>query len=175
MKSQFEELNSDQMALAQWIYAGLKIPEIHNGFGDAGYLLSNMIAKYSLASSVYLLSEGAVNTLSADHVDLSNVYKRSKFHGKKSPFIYEHAIPVSIVRDKLFSSDLSKEDVFSVLKACGPVAMILRDEDQILNQYGLQRKMPDGWVWGDSPLARYQVAGIEIAIEFIRVEGRLMR
>ncbi len=76
---------------------------------------------------------------------------------------------------KLLSSDLSKEEVFSDLKASGPVAMILREEDQILNQYGLQRKMPDGWVWGDAPLARYQVAGIDIAKEFIRVEGRLMR
>ena len=89
--------------------------------------------------------------------------------------MYEHAVPVSLVRDKLLFAHLPKEEVFSVLKASGPVAMILREEDQALNQYGLQRKMPDGWVWGDSPLARYQVAGIDIAKEFIKVEGRLMR
>jgi hypothetical protein len=46
-ESPFE--NPDQVALLKWISAGLQIDEVRNLRGDAGYLLNNMIAKYTLA------------------------------------------------------------------------------------------------------------------------------
>ena len=45
--------NYDQKALIQWITSGLKIKEVRDLKGDSGYLLSNMIAKVTLACSEY--------------------------------------------------------------------------------------------------------------------------
>ena len=45
--------NIDQIALRCWITSGLQIPEVRSLNGDAGYLFSNMIAKYTLAASEY--------------------------------------------------------------------------------------------------------------------------
>ena len=92
--------NTDQQALIQWITAGLKIKEIRNLRGDSGYLLSNMIAKITLADSKYFISDAALKILKQLKIDLDKTYKRSKFYGKKQPFVYEHSIPVSIVRAK---------------------------------------------------------------------------
>ena len=49
--------NEDQIALRRWLTAGLRIPEVADLHGDAGYLLNNMIAKYTLAASAYAVSE----------------------------------------------------------------------------------------------------------------------
>lgn len=169
------ELNLDQLTLAKWIHSGICIEEIRGLHGDGGYLLSNMVAKYSLASGSYLLSTGSHELLASMDVDLNTVHKRSRFHGKKSPFIYEHAIPVSIVRDKLLASAGSLESVIELLNLAGPVAMILRDEDNYLNELGLQRRMPTGWEWDNHHLARYCSASIKISAKTIIVSGRLMR
>ena len=48
-------MNKDQTALLEWITAGLQISEVRSLHGDAAYLLNNMIAKYNLAASEYLL------------------------------------------------------------------------------------------------------------------------
>lgn len=70
-------MNKDQTALLEWITAGLQISEVRSLRGDAAYLLNNMIAKYSLAASEYLLSEQALARLQSDGFDLSRTYKRS--------------------------------------------------------------------------------------------------
>ena len=53
--------NLDQLALRSWLTAGLQIPEVVALHGDAGYLLNNMIAKYSLASDSYFISTLALD------------------------------------------------------------------------------------------------------------------
>ena len=169
------DLNLDQIALQKWITAGLAIKEVRDMHGDARYLLSNMIAKVTLASSKYYLSESAFKRLNHDGFDLNNVYKRSKFHGKKSPFIYEHSIPASIVRTKLLSIPPIESEVKKVLSLAGHVAMILREEDALLRTHGLTKKMPDGWEWSDDPFARYHIAGIKLAEQKILMEGAIMR
>ncbi|MEE3043194.1 MAG: hypothetical protein VX948_20195 [Candidatus Latescibacterota bacterium] len=40
------EENQDRATLRKWLAAGLAIPGVRDGCGDAGYLLNNMIAKY---------------------------------------------------------------------------------------------------------------------------------
>ena len=45
--------NANQRALRLWVTAGLAIPEVTQLHGDAGYLLNNMIAKYTLAADTY--------------------------------------------------------------------------------------------------------------------------
>ena len=47
--------NTDQRALRLWFTAGLRIPEVAALYGDGGYLLNNMIAKYTLAADTYAI------------------------------------------------------------------------------------------------------------------------
>jgi hypothetical protein len=62
------KLNADQLALLKWITAGLLITGVRKLDGDAGYLLNNMIAKYTLAASEYRISERALAKIGRAHV-----------------------------------------------------------------------------------------------------------
>ena len=169
------EFNIDQKALINWITAGLAIKEVRELHGGASYLFSNMIAKVTLASDQYFLSNNAFEQLNKDNVDLSKVFKRSTFYGKESLYMYEHTIPASIVRRQLLNVPPVKEEVVNVLRAAGHVVMILRDEDKLLRANGFTRKMPNGWEWGDDPFARYHASGIELSEEKIMVKGVICR
>ena len=35
--------------------------------------------------------------------------------------------------------------------------------------------MPEGWVWGDDPLARYEAAGIKVSREKLLLDGSICR
>ncbi len=168
-------LNKDQNALLHWITAGLNIPDVREFHGDANYLLRNMIAKYSLGADEYLISEAAYFQLKEMRVNLEVVHSRSKFYGKKSPFIYEHAIPVSLVRDKLLTVEPTLENIAMVLAASSVVAMLLREEDAKLQTLGLQSAMPSGWEWGNDPLLRYKEAAINLTNVTLKVKGNLKR
>ncbi len=168
--------NPDQRALIQWITSGLRIDEVRDLKGDSGYLLSNMIAKVTLASSFYHISNEALKVIKERNIDLNNRYKRAKFYGTKQPFVYEHSIPASIVRSKLLEqAPLEQTEVEDILSKAGYVAMILREEDKKLSSMKLARKMPQGWVWGDDALARYKVAEIKLSKEKLLVEGPICR
>ena len=168
--------NSDQRALIQWLIAGLKIKEVRELKGDSGYLLSNMIAKVTLAASAYSISEEALKKFNLMNVDLNERYSRSKFYGKKQPFVYEHSIPASIVRSRLLElAPLKDSEVEHILLSAGSVAIILREEDKKLSSIKLARKMPDGWFWGADSFARYKTAGIKISKERLLVEGPICR
>ena len=168
-------MNKDQTALLEWITAGLQISEVRSLHGDAAYLLNNMIAKYSLAASEYLLSGLALERLQNDGFDMSRTYKRSRFYGKKSLYIYEHTMPASLVRNQLLKVNPTRGEVEAILSTSGPVAMVLREEDDQLRINGLRSKMPVGWEWGDDALARYHAAGLRIATQKISVEGAICR
>ncbi len=170
--------NVDQRALRKWITAGLQIPEVHKLHGDAGYLLNNMIAKYTLAADTYAISIEALTNLEAKKVDLSKVHKRRTFYGKKSienPFIYEHAVPAGVIRKVILSCTPEEGAVARCLQAAGSVAILLRTEDFRLKQAGMNSKMPEGWKIGDDPLARYKTVGITLSDQVLRVEGAICR
>ncbi len=169
------ELNQDQQALLRWILAGLQIKEVRALHGDAKYLLSNMIAKFSLSSSTYRLSKGAELRLRSNGVDLAKIHKRTHFYGKGSPFIYEHAVPCALVRQQLLSVRPTLKAVKNVLVSAGPVIMVLRTEDTVLRNHGLMRSMPEGWSWGDNSLARYRATGIRISRTLLKVDGQIER
>ncbi len=171
----FSDLNPDQRALVRWLVAGLQIDEVRNLHGDAGFLLSNMIAKFSLAASTYRLSIGAVRELTKQQCDLSDTHRRSRFYGKKSMFMYEHAVPCSLVRQKLLEVNPTLQSVMRTLNSAGPVVMVLRTEDQKLRENGLLRSMPLGWKWGDDPLARYRSSGIALSQRRLKVTGKIER
>jgi len=169
------EENKDQTVLVQWIAAGLAIPDVRLLHGDAGYLLSNMIAKYSLAASCYRISVAARIEFARMNVDLSSTFKRSTFYGKQSPFIYEHPVPASVVRKQLLQSSSDQKAVCNILKEAGPVTVLLRTEDEIINNAGLKKSMPENWVWGDNNLSRYAQLNIELSEEVLRVSGKIKR
>ena len=169
------EENPDQRALRLWITAGLRIPEVVRLHGDAGYLLNNMVAKYTLAADSYAISTGALAEFKRRGVNLSAVHTRRTFYGKKSGFIYEHAVPAGVVREALLRAPATEEAVTGCLQAAGQVAVLLRTEDARLRDVGLASKMPTGWSLGDDPLARYLAAGIVLSDEVLKVSGAICR
>lgn len=167
--------NYDQIALVRWIAAGLAIPEVRSLHGDAAYLLGNMISKYSLAASSYLISTKALQEFEALGADLNTTYTRSKFYGKKSPFIYEHPTPSSITRTQLLQIVPDETTVSRILLESGHVTVLLRSEDECLTKAGLRNSMPSEWVWGESPYARYEQVGIEISMKKLLLKGKIRR
>ena len=167
--------NADQIALRKWITAGLQIQEVSELNGDAGYLFSNMIAKYTLASNQYQVSAKAAEWFAEQGIDLDETYSRSKFYGKKSPLLYEHSIPASVVRNALLEVEATGENVLEILEGAGKVVVVLREEDEKLRSSGLARKMPKGWVKGDCATARYIACGIEISPLSLNVKGAIQR
>lgn len=167
--------NIDQLALRRWITAGLQIEEVRELYGDAGYLLSNMIAKYTLASSRYRLSAEAFFWFDSRGIDLTKEYARSRYYGKNSPVMYEHSIPTSVVRSVLLGQEPSDSSVKYVLQSAGEVVVVMRREDEQLGAIGLTKKMPEGWKYGDDPYARYAEAGIRLSESFLKVKGKIKR
>ena len=169
--------NIDQVALCKWICSGLKIPEVRELRGDAGYLLNNMIAKYTLAADSYQISTGALREFKERKVDLKAVYSRRTFYGRLNgnPFIYEHAVPAIVVRKALLSLDPKLTEIRKALAKSGFVAVLLRDEDKMIGDSGYRSKMPSGWKLGDDTLARYHASGVQLSKRVLNVSGAICR
>jgi len=170
-------MNADKVALKQWIIAGLQIPEVRNGFGDSGYLLGNMIAKYSSADTTYSISTNALKIMKEADFDLDATHARgNKFlYGKKtSPFVQEHQIPTNVIRRYLLSLDNSQA-IDTAFNNFGSVSILTREEDEMLKEHGLNKDMPEGWKWGDNPQSRYEASGIKISNVSLSVKGALKR
>ena len=165
--------NEDQAALRDWITKGLEIAAVRNLKGNSGYLLNNMIAKYTLYNDEYYISERALEKLNSDNIDLDKRYSRISFYGSKKPYIYEHAIPAKVIRDLLLKC--KSNEVKSIFDKAGIVALILKEEDKELNNCDLKSKMPDGWEIGDDPKLRYKKAGIDISEKKLKVQGAIYR
>lgn len=134
-----------------------------------------MIAKFTLSASEYRISEQAFSKFQALGTDLSEIHKRSKFYGKNSLFIYDHAIPATIVRDQLLRVKPTQQSVVRVLRKAGPVVVVFREEDKLLRKHRLNQDMPEGWKWGGNPLVRYRRAGINTTIQTLNVAGAIQR
>ena len=167
--------NEHQRALRLWITAGLSIPEIVDLKGDAGYLLNNMIAKYTLYEDHYAVSEAAKRKLRREGVNIKKTHIRRRFYGKKSPYMYEHSIPAKIVRTELLESDRAEATVAKILKQSGKVTLLLRKENNKLKDAKLRSAMPAGWKMGGDPEARYKEVGIGISKAILKVKGAIVR
>ena len=170
-----EQENEGQRALRLWLTAGLAIPEVTQLHieSDAKYILGNMIRKYTLAARTYKISKVALLEFNRRGVDLTQRWARSRYHGKKLPFIYEHSVPASVIRKALLDSDRSASTAQRILRNSGYVAVLLREENKKLQVIGLNQKMPIGWKLGDGPSARYRCAGIEISAQVLKVKGAI--
>ena len=167
--------NKHQRALRLWIQAGLNIPEVVDLKGDAGYLLNNMIAKYTLSADHYAISEAALQNLIEEGVDLNKTHKRRRFYGKGKTYLYEHSIPAKIIRTELLKSDRSEATIKKILKRAGQVALILRTENNMLTDAKLRSCMPPEWTLDGDTEARYKVVGITISKQSLKVSGAIVR
>ena len=167
--------NIHQKSLRLWVTKGLSIDGIKNFKGDSKYLLNNMIAKYIAFKDEYMISKLALETLKKNKIDLNQSHTRNSLYGKDKPYIYEHAIPAKIVRDKILNSDCNEETIKRILHEAGEVCIILRTEDDKLKSCGLSSEMPDGWVWGSNPLKRYEIAKIDISNQYLKMTGNVKR
>ena len=81
----------------------------------------------------------------------------------------EHVIPNNMVFSRLVEladSGSSDEELASFLRDSCIVVVITKKEANILDSVlGLRKDMPEGWTWGDEPLARLNAAGISIEYE----------
>ena len=167
--------NVNQKALRKWIWAGIQIPEVCDLNGDAGYILCNMIAKYTLFSDQYAISAMALEKLLRKRINLEAEQKRKKFYGRKKPFMYEHSIPAKIIRSELLKSDRTEETVQRILSYSGQVVLIHRLENNLLKKAGLNSAMPSDWKFGDDQFHRYYKVGIKISNKFLNVTGAVYR
>ncbi len=80
----------------------------------------------------------------------------------KGALIYDHAIPLKYLQDKLLNlSDVRTDSLKKLLnKFCVP-ALITKGENQRIRCCGYRDRMPEGWNRVDSR-ARYRAVGIEI-------------
>jgi len=111
-------------------------------------------------------------------VDLTKTYLRRAFYGKqggRNPFIYEHVVPASVIREQLIANRRNHEKIKEILSNTGQVAVILREEDKKLRKAGLAFKMPEDWSFGDDLLARYDTVGVVLSDKFLNVTGAICR
>ena len=83
----------------------------------------------------------------------------------------DHAIPVNVLFSHFWDAE-TPSDMQEVIDAYA-VAVVTKQEDELLSILGLKAKMPDGWRFGDDPLVRWKKACIEVHME-IPVEASIV-
>lgn len=76
--------------------------------------------------------------------------------------VYDHSVPFNYLQKELLAlAKPTAKTVGEVLNRFGTIALITKEEDDQLNSYGLNRKMPDDWD-GIDPFARYKAVGTSL-------------
>lgn len=92
---------------------------------------------------------------------LDYVHEPEKVKG--NILIHDHVVPRNlIIKRLLFGEPMSRNGLHDFLDANLVGGILLKEENGILNKLGLQRKMPNGWEFGDRIWARYKMADFEI-------------
>jgi len=164
-------MNELQQAYVKIIVALSNIPEIWEFGGDTLYGLSNYIAKFSLASDEYWVSQRGFEELERQGLSLSPLRRG---HVSKKLCTFEHAVPVSIIRQLIKGSSQTEEYISKILKETNCIVIITQEENKILSKQYRQH-MPKNWVLGDgSPFARHEECGIKI-LGRIQMTGAIIR
>jgi len=86
--------------------------------------------------------------------------------------ICEHVVPCAKIIEYLQRKaeeknfNLTADDVLTAHDLLYRRCIITKDEDQALNDAGYNRKMPNGWNFGDNPYNRYLKVGFKWAKKF---------
>lgn len=76
--------------------------------------------------------------------------------------VYDHAVPFIYLQRRLLALETVDEpSIRALLQQLNLIALITKDEDQMLRSVGLNKSMPKDWD-GNDPLARYKEIGIEL-------------
>ncbi|WP_336368141.1 hypothetical protein [Marinobacter sp. C2H3] len=80
----------------------------------------------------------------------------------KGKLVYDHAVPfIYLQRHLLALETVDEPSIRALLQQLNLIALITKDEDQMLKSAGLNKSMPQDWD-GKDPLARYREMGIEL-------------
>ena len=144
-----------------------------------GYVLSNLIAKYSLAADRYYITNGGYLFLKTNNLidDLGNVLRGCK-NRKQSKLSWEHAIPSSVIRNYFLDNieSISKDDIKNVLEITDYVVAVCKQDNTILTKNGYRESMPKNWkLFEDSWSDRYSQSKIEILDFTIPMHGVVCR
>lgn len=114
----------------------------------------------ALREPIHFLWERRAGSKAAAAQYLSRSAVSLSFGDRK--LVYDHAVPFVYLQRNLLALEVVDESSIRVLlEQFNLIALITKDEDQLLNSAGLNRRMPKGWD-GNDPLARYKEVGIEI-------------
>jgi hypothetical protein len=90
-------------------------------------------------------------------------------HGQsaKNGTYREHAVPCSLIRNyanEMYDNGSSVIEVADMIEKHLHIVMITHEEAKYIdNALGLKEVMPDGWTFGDDPLARLHAGGVVLA------------
>jgi uncharacterized UPF0146 family protein len=142
--------------------------------GDYFYILSNSIAKFSLALPTYNISENTLSLLNDDGFDEDVTYTRRKWYKNKN-IVFDHMRPVNETRQLLLNIDKNidfsvyMKKVLEILND-DDITIITKEEDNILNELKLGDKTVNG-----SVIKRYETANITLSDKKMKVTGVVLR
>jgi len=141
------------------------------------YGLLNYIAKYSLANDIYYATPKSLEHLVKNNF-LKNGSLRRGIKCKKNGFTYEHPIPSNVIADTLIKGRRDHELVKDILAWSDKISILTTEEDQLITNAGLSKKMPNQWQFfsGDQ-YERYKISGVADGSQMIEVSvyGSLIR
>lgn len=137
------------------------------------YGLKNYIARHSLASDHYYVSEGAWAFFK--ELDLQVPLRRSRVNRLKEVLTFEHPVPSSVVMHAIKSSNRTASKIGLLLDVADCVTLISKDEDRLISKK-YKSKMPDGWEFDTgNPFARYDFFNVVRRADRIPMIGSLVR
>lgn len=167
-------MNALQDVYLRCIHALVNVEGVFDHGADTQYGLMNYIAKYSLASNQYEISQKARAILPVkEQYTRGTDFPRKSILSIEMAFTFEHPIPSSHIRLLISKSDKSLEMIADILDKTSYVVVLTQHENsEIPTAY--KSKMPANWEVGHDPYARYR--GTSIVIDgFITVKGAIKR
>ncbi len=172
-------MNKAQLMWLDVITAVLQQPTFEMSIGGMSYVFRNIIAKFVSSSEFYKVSKGTEKIILGDADLLQQVENKAPidmkkhFYGRDKQTLLEHMVPTSIIAKLLIDlgPQPSRAQVEKILAGAGDVVIILRTENKLLSK----SKMPERWTISDSPVCRYDDAGVYISDLLVRRNKNIYR
>ena len=120
---------------------------------------ANLNMKYAPIAYRYSIKAAKLKHVPSAYQNRVRGHKPEKLHA-------EHVIPNIMIFERMITlaeNGTSDDDLANFLRESCQIVVITKEERTILDsELGLSKSMPSGWNWGDDPMARLHVAGIEV-------------
>jgi hypothetical protein len=181
----FDNENSAKRSKEQWkkiIISILKIKNYQNNLDGHSWNFNNKVKRYVSCNSYYHISKEVEKKIVNKNKELQHLVKyghpvdmKTFFYGKDKETTIDHMIPTAVIVNellKLVGKKNIEKKANEILDRCGTVSIILREENEHLNLWGLTKKMPNNWNFNKSYLDRYKAVGIKLSKSFVfRTKG----